>query len=142
MFTSKMMKEVHRIAANLEGDYSARLVLAFREVNKNEELSNWDVVDMIEAIAEAKYGKADVKTNTNKEIFTITVYETVKLSRGRKERIEVAKIQITKDFEIITKGEKIFTEVVKGIKIYETGCFDKTKAIEELNSRDGFQYGV
>ena len=89
-----------------------------------------------------QFGKADVKTNTNKEVFTITVYETVKLSRGRKERIEVAKIQITKDFEIITKGEKIFTEVVKGIKIYETGCFDKTKAIEELNSRDGFQYGV
>ena len=38
MFTSKMMKEVHRIAANLEGDYSARLVLAFREVLKADEI--------------------------------------------------------------------------------------------------------
>ena len=38
MFTSKMMKEVHRIAANLEGDYSARLVLAFREVLKDDEI--------------------------------------------------------------------------------------------------------
>ena len=142
MFTSQMMKRVHEIAKELEGDYSARLVLAFREVTKNEELTNWDVVDIIEAIAEAKYGKADVTTNTNKEVFTITVYETVKLSRGRKERSEVAKIQITKDFEIITKGEKVFTEVVKGIKIYETGCFDKTKAIEELNSRENLQYGV
>ena len=38
MFTSQMMKEVHRIAANLEGDYSARLVLAFREVLKADEI--------------------------------------------------------------------------------------------------------
>ena len=38
MFTSQMMKEVHRIAANLEGDYSARLVLAFREVLKDDEI--------------------------------------------------------------------------------------------------------
>ena len=38
MFTSQMMKEVHRIAANLEGDYSARLVLAFREVIKADEI--------------------------------------------------------------------------------------------------------
>lgn len=38
MFTSKMMKEVHRIAATLEGDYSARLVLAFREVLKADEI--------------------------------------------------------------------------------------------------------
>ncbi len=37
MFTSQMMKEVHRIAANLEGDYSARLVLAFREVLNTKE---------------------------------------------------------------------------------------------------------
>ena len=38
MFTSQMMKEVHRIAATLEGDYSARLVLAFREVLKADEI--------------------------------------------------------------------------------------------------------
>ena len=38
MFTSQMMKEVHRIAANLEGEYSARLVLAFREVLKADEI--------------------------------------------------------------------------------------------------------
>ena len=38
MFTSKMMKEVHRIASTLEGDYSARLVLAFREVLKADEI--------------------------------------------------------------------------------------------------------
>ena len=38
MFTSQMMKEVHRIAANFEGDYSARLVLAFREVLKADEI--------------------------------------------------------------------------------------------------------
>ena len=38
MFTSQMMKEVHRIAANLEGDYSARLALAFREVLKADEI--------------------------------------------------------------------------------------------------------
>ena len=33
-----MMKEVHRIAQGLEGDYSARLVLAFREVLKADEI--------------------------------------------------------------------------------------------------------
>lgn len=38
MFTSQMMKEIHRIAATLEGDYSARLVLAFREVLKADEI--------------------------------------------------------------------------------------------------------
>ena len=38
MFTSQMMKEVHRIATNLEGEYSARLVLAFREVLKADEI--------------------------------------------------------------------------------------------------------
>ena len=38
MFTSQMMKEVHRIATTLEGDYSAKLVLAFREVLKADEI--------------------------------------------------------------------------------------------------------
>ena len=38
MFTSKIMKRVHEIAATLEGDYSARLVLAFREVLKADEI--------------------------------------------------------------------------------------------------------
>ena len=37
MFTSEMMKRVHEIASNLEGDYSARLVLAFREVLNTKE---------------------------------------------------------------------------------------------------------
>ena len=38
MFTSQMMKRVHEIAKGLEGDYSARLVLAFREVLKADEI--------------------------------------------------------------------------------------------------------
>ena len=38
MFTSQMMKRVHEIAKELEGDYSARLVLAFREVLKDDEI--------------------------------------------------------------------------------------------------------
>lgn len=38
MFTTEMMKRVHEIAATLEGDYSARLVLAFREVLKADEI--------------------------------------------------------------------------------------------------------
>lgn len=38
MFTSQMMKRVHEIARGLEGDYSARLVLAFREVLKSDEI--------------------------------------------------------------------------------------------------------
>ncbi len=37
MFTSQMMKKVHEIARGLEGDYSARLVLAFREVLNTKE---------------------------------------------------------------------------------------------------------
>jgi hypothetical protein len=37
-FTSEMMKRVHEIAATMEGDYIARLSLAFREVMKEEEL--------------------------------------------------------------------------------------------------------
>lgn len=38
MFTKEMMKRVHEIAKGFEGDYSARLALAFREVLKDEDL--------------------------------------------------------------------------------------------------------
>ncbi|MGL5190862.1 MAG: hypothetical protein ACRC7S_14570 [Cetobacterium sp.] len=36
MFTREMMLEIHEVARNLEGDYSARLALAFREVANKE----------------------------------------------------------------------------------------------------------
>lgn len=55
-FTSELMKRVHEIAKELEGDYVARLSLAFREVLKNEELQGSE-----KQIAWAK----DIKAKSN-----------------------------------------------------------------------------
>ena len=38
MFTSEFMKRVHEIARELEGDYSARLVLAFKAISEETEV--------------------------------------------------------------------------------------------------------
>jgi hypothetical protein len=133
-FTSEMMIKVHELAKQFEGDYSARLALAFREIAKNEEVSYVDVEEIVEEICENEFDLYRIINKCDHESHVLTIEIGEKDRRGRKSFYKACKILIQNNKVLVYSDNKtrIFDQL-KNIKISNERTYIRE---EEENNED------
>lgn len=137
MFTSQMMKEVHRIAANLEGDYSARLVLAFREVTKNEEVVTFEEYEAKDIVAELLVDYKNVYVTNYKDGAnrTISAVSTEWKRNGSKRETKLGTVKIDENGNVEIVRDYTEGKILKVLELMKCNRKVETRENEEINGQ-------
>ena len=137
MFTSQMMKEVHRIAQELEGDYSARLVLAFREVTKNEETVTFEEYEAKSIVTEllADYKNVYVTDYKDGKGRSITAVSTEWKNKGKKREIKLGTVKIDENGNVTVERDYTEGKILKVLELMKCNRKQETRENEEVNGQ-------